>query len=98
MAKTWFITGASKGFGREWAEAALERGDRVAATSRSAAAFDDLVEKYGDAVLPLRADVADRAAAFAAVQRAIDTFAELDVVVNNAGYGLFGMVEEVSEE
>lgn len=97
MAKTWFITGASKGFGREWAEAALERGDRVAATSRSAAAFDDLVEKYGDAVLPLRADVADRAAAFEAVQRAIDTFGELDVVVNNAGYGLFGMVEEVSE-
>ncbi|WP_405867154.1 SDR family NAD(P)-dependent oxidoreductase [Streptomyces sp. NBC_01515] len=98
MAKTWFITGASKGFGREWAEAALERGDRVAATSRSAAAFDDLVEKYGDAVLPLRADVADRAAAFEAVQRAVDTFGTLDVVVNNAGYGLFGMVEEVSEQ
>ncbi|MCX5242862.1 SDR family NAD(P)-dependent oxidoreductase [Streptomyces prunicolor] len=98
MAKTWFITGASKGFGRKWAEAALERGDRVAATSRSAAAFDDLVEKYGDAVLPLRVDVADRTAAFEAVQQAIDTFGELDVVINNAGYGLFGMVEEVSEQ
>ncbi|MFF5306351.1 SDR family NAD(P)-dependent oxidoreductase [Streptomyces sp. NPDC013161] len=98
MAKTWFITGASKGFGREWAEAALERGDRVAATSRSAAAFDDLVEKYGDAVLPLRVDVADRAAAFEAVQHAVDTFGGLDVVVNNAGYGLFGMVEEVTEQ
>ncbi|MFJ3415835.1 SDR family NAD(P)-dependent oxidoreductase [Streptomyces sp. NPDC086082] len=97
MAKTWFITGASKGFGREWAEAALERGDRVAVTSRSESAFDDLVEKYGDAVLPLRADVADRTEAFAAVQRAIDTFGALDVVINNAGYGLFGMTEEVTE-
>lgn len=97
MAKTWFITGASKGFGREWAEPAPERGDRVAVTSRSESAFDDLVEKYGDAVLPLRADVADRTAAFEAMQRAIDTFGALDVVINNAGYGLFGMTEEVTE-
>ena len=98
MPKTWFITGASKGFGREWAEAALERGDRVAATSRSDAAFQDLVEKYGDAVLPLQLDVADRAAAFKAVQQAIDEFGSLDVVINNAGYGLFGMTEEVTEQ
>ncbi|MEV0488345.1 SDR family oxidoreductase [Streptomyces sp. NPDC050508] len=98
MPKTWFITGASKGFGREWAEAALERGDRVAATSRSDAAFQDLVEKYGDAVLPLQLDVADRTAAFKAVQQAIDGFGSLDVVINNAGYGLFGMTEEVTEQ
>ena len=96
--KTWFITGASKGFGREWTEAALERGDRVAALSRSATAFDDLVTKYGDAVLPLELEVTDRAAVVAAVQQTVDHFGRLDVVVNNAGYGLFGMVEEVTEQ
>ncbi|MGW6276216.1 SDR family NAD(P)-dependent oxidoreductase [Kribbella sp. NPDC055071] len=96
--KIWFITGASKGFGREWTEAALERGDRVAAVSRSAGAFDDLVTKYGDAVLPLQVDVTDRAAVAAAVDRTVEHFGRLDVVVNNAGYGLFGMVEEVTEQ
>jgi NAD(P)-dependent dehydrogenase (short-subunit alcohol dehydrogenase family) len=95
-AKTWLITGASGGFGREWTEAALERGDRVAALSRSANAFDDLVAEYGDAILPMRVDVTDRDAV--AVARAVDRFDRLDVVVNNAGFGLFGMVEEVSEQ
>lgn len=95
--KTWFITGASRGFGREWSRAALERGDRVAATARDTSALDDLVTRFGDAVLPLRLDVTDRAAAFAAVDRAHDHFGALDVVVNNAGYGHFGMVEELSE-
>ncbi|SEO64677.1 SDR family oxidoreductase [Amycolatopsis saalfeldensis] len=96
--KTWFITGASKGFGREWAEAALGRGDRVAVTSRGADVFGDLVARYGEAVLPLRLDVTDRDAVFGAVERAHDHFGALDVVVNNAGYGLFGMVEEVTAE
>ena len=68
MSKTWFITGASKGFGREWTEAALERGDRVAATARNPATLDPLVQRYGDAVLPIRLDVTDRAADFDAVQ------------------------------
>jgi NAD(P)-dependent dehydrogenase (short-subunit alcohol dehydrogenase family) len=95
---TWFITGASKGFGREWAEAALERGDRVAAPSRSESAFDDLVSKYGDALLPLRLDVTDRPAAFEAVRQVVDEFGGLDVVINTAGYGLFGMTEEVTEQ
>jgi NAD(P)-dependent dehydrogenase (short-subunit alcohol dehydrogenase family) len=95
--KTWFITGASRGFGREWTIAALERGDRVAATARDTTTLDDLVQKYGDALLALELDVTDRAADFAAVQRAHAHFGRLDVVVNNAGYGQFGMVEELSE-
>lgn len=98
MKKTWFITGASRGFGRIWAEAALSRGDRVAATARRPESLESLVDTYGDSVLPLALDVTDRAAAFAAVRRAADAFGRLDVVVNNAGYGLFGMVEETTEE
>jgi NAD(P)-dependent dehydrogenase (short-subunit alcohol dehydrogenase family) len=98
MPKTWFITGASRGFGREWAIAALERGDSVAATARDTATLDDLVQRFGDAVLPLQLDVTDRAADVAAVQRAAERFGRLDVVVNNAGYGQFGMIEEISED
>jgi NAD(P)-dependent dehydrogenase (short-subunit alcohol dehydrogenase family) len=95
--KTWFITGTSRGFGREWAMAALDRGDKVAATARNLDALDDLVAKYGDAILPIKLDVTDREAAFAAVRSAHEHFGRLDVVVNNAGYGHFGMIEEVTE-
>jgi NAD(P)-dependent dehydrogenase (short-subunit alcohol dehydrogenase family) len=95
--KIWFITGASRGFGREWAIAALERGDSVAATARDLSTLDDLREKYGERLLPLRLDVTDRDADFAAVQQAHERFGRLDVVVNNAGYGHFGLVEELTE-
>ena len=97
MAKTWFITGASRGFGKEWSIAALERGDTVAATARDPKSLDDLVQQFGDKVLPIQLDVNDRDAVFAAVQQAHDHFGALDVVVNNAGYGQFGMIEEISE-
>ncbi|MCU1491769.1 MAG: Short-chain dehydrogenase/reductase [Acidimicrobiaceae bacterium] len=97
MAKTWFITGASRGFGREWSIGALERGDQVAATARDLSTLDDLVERFGDSLLPIRLDVTDRSADFAAVAKAHDRFGRLDVVVNNAGYGQFGLVEELSE-
>jgi NAD(P)-dependent dehydrogenase (short-subunit alcohol dehydrogenase family) len=98
MAKNWFITGASRGFGREWAIAALERGDRVAATARHLDSLADLADKYGDLILPLELDVTDREADFAAVARAHDVFGSLDVVINNAGYGHFGMIEEITEK
>lgn len=97
MTTTWFITGTSKGFGREWAEAALDRGDRVAATARDLDSLAPMVERYGDAMLPLRLDVTDRAGVFAAVQQAAAHLGSLDVVVNNAGYGHVGMVEELTE-
>lgn len=96
--KTWLITGAARGFGRIWAEAALKRGDRVAATARKPEALADLVEAFGDAVLPLTLDVTDREAVFAAVARAHAHFGVLDVVISNAGYGVMGAVEEVSIE
>lgn len=97
MARTWFITGTSRGFGREWAIAALERGDRVAATARDTSSLDDLATKYGDSLLPVALDVTDRDADFAAVAQAHDHFGGLDIVVNNAGYGHFGMIEEITE-
>src|SRR6201995_4287289 len=97
MPKVWFITGSSKGFGRIWAEAALARGDQVAATARDPRTLDDLVERYDDNVLAHRLDVTDKATVDALVHKAHERFGRLDVVVNNAGYGLFGTVEEVSE-
>ncbi|GFG52481.1 short-chain dehydrogenase/reductase [Mycolicibacterium agri] len=96
--KVWFITGTSRGFGREWTIAALERGDKVAATARDTATLADLVDKYGDALLPIQLDVTDREADFAAVKQAHDHFGRLDIVVNNAGYGHFGFIEELTEQ
>ncbi len=95
--KVWFITGTSRGFGREWAIAALERGDKVAATARDTSTLDDLERRYGDALLPIQLDVTDRDADFAAVAQAHDQFGRLDIVINNAGYGQFGFIEELSE-
>jgi len=95
--KTWFITGTSRGFGREWAKAALSRGDKVAATARNTDSLRGLVNEYGDSILPLQLDVTDRDADFAAVKQAHEHFGRLDVIVNNAGYGLFGAIEEISE-
>src|ERR1700686_2184394 len=79
-------------------KAALERGDRVAATARDTSTLDDLRTEYGDALLSLALDVTDREAAFGAVAQAYEHFGRLDIVVNNAGYGHFGMVEEISEK
>jgi NAD(P)-dependent dehydrogenase (short-subunit alcohol dehydrogenase family) len=98
MSKIWFATGSSRGLGRKFVEAALARGDQVAASARRTADLEDLVESYGDAILPVELDVTDRRSAFEAVERAVERFGRLDVIVNNAGYALIGAVEELSEE
>lgn len=98
MSKIWFITGANRGFGRQFAEAALSRGDQVAGTSRDIKQLDDLAAQYPSSFLPLALDVTDRSKAFETVKSAADRFGRLDVVINNAGYGLFGAVEEISEQ
>jgi NAD(P)-dependent dehydrogenase (short-subunit alcohol dehydrogenase family) len=96
--KVWFITGSSKGFGRVWTEAALARGDKVAATARDVSTLSELVKKYGDNIAAIKLDVTDKAAVNAAIAEAHRRFSRLDVVINNAGYGQFGAIEEVSEE
>ncbi|MCL1871989.1 MAG: SDR family NAD(P)-dependent oxidoreductase [Promicromonosporaceae bacterium] len=96
--RTWFVTGASRGIGRAIAVAALERGDRVAATARDVSTLDDLAAAYGHAVLPLRLDVTSPQEARSAVGAAHAHLGGIDVVVNNAGYGLFGYVEELDPQ
>ncbi|KAB2932915.1 MAG: SDR family NAD(P)-dependent oxidoreductase [Leptonema illini] len=96
--KIWFITGASRGFGRVWAEAALKRGDRVAATARSLESIADFKKRYGENVLTLELDVTNAEQAKSAVQQAHAHFGRLDVVLNNAGYSLVGMIEEAEAD
>lgn len=96
--KVWFITGTSKGLGQAFAEAALLRGDRVAATARDTSTLEPMAQQFGDAVLPIQLEVTDKLAVAAAVASAHDRFGALDVVVNNAGRGLIGAVEEATEE
>ena len=98
MSKIIFITGASKGFGKLWAEALLGKGNKVAATARNIAALEDLKSKYGDLILPLQLDVNNREEVFKAVHTIENHFGSIDVLINNAGYGLFGTVEETTEE
>lgn len=98
MSKVWFVTGSSRGLGRNFVQAALSRGDQVAATARNTGHLDELVTAYGDAVLPLELDVTDRAAVFGTVKRAKEHFGRLDVIVNNAGYAQIGAIEELTEQ
>ena len=96
--KVWFITGASRGFGRVWAEAALGRGDKVIATARNPEALNDLASAHGNALLALPLDVTDRNAVFDAIGRGRRHFGRLDVVLSNAGYGYMGALEELEPE
>ncbi|WP_047608323.1 SDR family oxidoreductase [Rahnella aquatilis] len=97
MAKTWFITGTSTGLGRLLTEQLLERGDRVIATLRKPGALDDLQAIYGDQLHRITLDVTDTPAIRAAVAGAFAKMGRIDVVVSNAGYGLFGAGEEISD-
>ncbi|MCB1957929.1 MAG: SDR family NAD(P)-dependent oxidoreductase [Rhodocyclaceae bacterium] len=97
MSKVFLITGASKGFGRHWAETALRQGHRVIATARQPESLSALVDAFGDAVLPLALDVTDRAACLAVAEQAAAHFGRIDVLISNAGYGHFGFVEEITE-
>ena len=96
--KVWFITGSSRGFGRIWTEAALQRGDKVAATARKPESIADLKEKYGENVLTLKLDVTQPDQVKSAVETAYNHFGRLDVVFNNAGYSLVGTIEESSAD
>jgi len=98
MKKTWFITGASRGFGRIWAEAALMRGDHVVATARKLADVADLSSRFGTAVLPLALDVTNSEQVQQVVHEAYRHFGRLDVLVNNAGASLLAATEEASDE
>ncbi|MGM9475552.1 SDR family NAD(P)-dependent oxidoreductase [Pedobacter sp. GSP4] len=98
MSKIILITGASRGFGKIWAKALLERGDKVAATARNIADLNDLVAAYGDAVFPVQLDVNNREACFAAIDQVKQHFGRIDVLINNAGFGLFGAIEETTEQ
>ncbi|MFI5611716.1 SDR family oxidoreductase [Amycolatopsis sp. NPDC051903] len=98
MAQTWFITGVNSGFGRHLTEQLLERGDRVAGTVRQAGSVKDLEEKHGERFWVGHLDVTDTAAVREVVDRAFTELGRIDVVVNNAGYGLFGAAEELTDE
>jgi NAD(P)-dependent dehydrogenase (short-subunit alcohol dehydrogenase family) len=98
MARSWLITGASRGFGRRLTEAVLEAGDNVLATARRPEQLDDLASKYGEQMRAVALDVTDAAAAAGAVRAAVDAFGQLDVVVNNAGYANSAPIEEMTED
>ena len=97
-AQTWFITGVNSGFGRHMTEQVLERGDRVAGTVRRPGSVDDLKDKYGDRFWVATLDVTDLPSVRATVDRAFAELGRVDVIVNNAGYGLFGAAEEPTDE
>ena len=98
MTRTWFITGASRGMGREMVEQLLARGDTVAATLRDPRRLDDLAQKYGDRLWRRALDVTDTTALRGVVDEAFAAHGRIDVVVSNAGYGVFGVAEDLSDQ
>ncbi|MCC8392793.1 SDR family oxidoreductase [Paraburkholderia sp. MMS20-SJTR3] len=98
MTKTWFITGTSSGLGRLLAERLLQRGDRVVATLRRDGPLVDLQKQFGDRLHVLKLDVTDFRAVRANIAAAFEAMGRIDVLVNNAGYGLFGAAEELTDD
>lgn len=98
MTKVWFITGSSRGLGHSLTEAVLAKGDKVAATARRPEQLKDLTAKYPDQIYPLQLDVSDKDQIHAAVESAIRHFGRIDVLVNNAGFGITGAAEAFTDE
>ncbi|GGM84433.1 short-chain dehydrogenase/reductase [Dyadobacter beijingensis] len=98
MTKVWFITGSSRGLGRSLTEAVLKSGDKVAATARNLSQLGDLVAQYGDQIRPIALDVTDYEQVYHAVADAVAHFGRIDVLVNNAGFGIIGAAEAYTEE
>ena len=98
MNKVWFITGCSTGFGRHLAQEVLKKGDKVAVTARNTDDVKDLILQYPDTAIAIKLDVTDAKQVKAAVQKAVATFERIDVLVNNAGIGYFGAIEESEDE
>ncbi|MDN3519631.1 SDR family oxidoreductase [Aquisalimonas lutea] len=97
MTKTWFITGTSSGLGRLMTEKLLARGDRVAATLRKRGSLDDLKARYGDRLWVAQLDLTETDQIRKVVDAAFSELGRIDVIVSNAGYGLFGAAEELSD-
>ncbi len=98
MSKVWFITGSSRGLGRSLTKAVLATGDKVAATARNPEQLKDLVEKYPDQIYPLKLDVTNKEQIVTAVENTIKKFGRIDVLVNNAGFGIIGAAEAYTDE
>ena len=98
MNKVWFITGCSTGFGRELATLALQLGNKVVVTSRNTGDIKDIVDPYPETSISVELDVTDKEAIKSSVQQAMKAFGRIDVLVNNAGIGYFGAVEESEDE
>jgi NAD(P)-dependent dehydrogenase (short-subunit alcohol dehydrogenase family) len=98
MTKVWFITGSSRGLGRSLTEAVLAKGDKVAATARNTDQLKDLIDKYPDQILPIKLDVTLYDEVYQAVAATVARFGRIDVLVNNAGFGITGAVEAFTDE
>lgn len=98
MTKTWFITGSSRGLGRRLTEAVLANGGYVAATARKPELLNDLTRKYPHQILTLQLDVTDKGQIHKAIEQTIQHFGRIDVLVNNAGFGITGAIEEFTDE
>ena len=96
--KIWFITGSNSGFGRSLTEAVLDKGDKVVATTRHPEEIEDLVQQYPDTVKAVPLDITKAEEISSAIDTALSTFGQIDVLVNNAGFGTLGAVEEISDE
>ncbi|MEN0054595.1 MAG: oxidoreductase [Mucilaginibacter sp.] len=98
MTKIWFITGSSRGLGRSLTEAVLAKGDKVAATARNTELLNDLADKYPDQLYAVKLDVTNKEQIISAVESTIQHFGRIDVLVNNAGFGIIGAAEAFSDE